>query len=87
MNSQVASAHRELRFNSDPDWPELPRIGGTQGLHRPEAIATGGERRAGARTMAIGVLTVGATADSIEVLRGLAWGFQTQAPDEIARTC
>ena len=83
----MASANRELRLNSDPDRPELPQIGGTQGLHRPEAVATGGERRAGARTMAIYVLTVGPTAHSIEALHGLTWGFQTQAPDGIARTC
>ena len=61
MNAQLASPRGELRFNSDPDRPELPRIGGTQGLYRPEAVATGGERRAGARTMAIGVLTMGLT--------------------------
>ena len=62
-----------------------PWISGTQGLHRPKDVATGGERRAGAGAMAIGVLTVGPTADGIEVLHGLTWGFQTQTPDGIAR--
>ena len=35
--------------------------------------------------MAIGILTVGPTADGIEVLHGLTWCFQTQTPDGIAR--
>lgn len=85
MNAQMASPRRELRFNPDSDRPKLPRIRGTQGLHRPKAVATGGKRRAGAGAMAIGVLTVGPTADGIEVLHGLTWGFQTQTPDGIAR--
>ena len=85
MNAQMASPRGEVRFYPDPDRPELPWIRGTQGLHRPKAVATGGKRRAGAGAMAIGVLTVGPTADGIEVLHGLTWGFQTQTPDGIAR--
>jgi len=66
MNAQMTSTRGELRLNPDPDRPELPWISGTQGLHRPKDVATGGERRAGAGAMAIGVLTVGPTADGIE---------------------
>ena len=85
MNAQITPSCGELRFNPNPDRPELPRIRGTQGLHRPKDVATGGERRTSAGAMAIGVLTVGPTADGIEVLHGLTRGFQTQTPDGIAR--
>ena len=79
----MTSTRGELRFNPNPARPELPRISRTQGLHRPKDIETGGERRASAGAMAIGVLTVGSIADGIEVLHGLTWGFQTQTPDGI----
>ena len=85
MNAQITPSRGELRFNPNPDQPEFLWISGTQGLHRPKDVATGGERRAGAGAMAIGVLTVGPTADGIEVLKGLSRGFQTQTPDGIAR--
>ena len=83
MNAQIASTRGELRFNPDPDRPELARISGPQGLHRSKAVATDGKRRRGAGTMAIGVLTVGPTTDGIEVLQRLARGFKTQTPDGI----
>ena len=85
MNVQMTSTRGELRFNPDPDRPELPWISGTHRLNRAKAVATDGKRRACAGAMAIGVLTVGPTADGIEVLHGLTWGFQTQTPDGIAR--
>ena len=75
MNAQMASPRGELRFNPNPDRPKLAWISGTQGLHRPKDVATCWERRAGAGAMAIGVLTVGPTADGIEVLHGLTRGF------------
>ena len=49
----MSSACWELRFNPNPDRPELAWIRGTQGLHRPKDVTTGGERRAGAGAMAI----------------------------------
>ena len=85
MNAQMTSTRGELRFNPNPDRPELPWISRAQGLHRPKDVATGGKRRAGAGAMAIGVLTVSPTADGIKVLHGLTWSFQTQTPDGIAR--
>ena len=71
MNAQMTSTRGELQLNPDLDRPELPWISGTQGLHRTKDVATVGERRAGAGAMAIGVLTVGPTADGIEVLHVL----------------
>ena len=34
MNAQISSTRGELRFNPNPDRPELAWISGTQGLHR-----------------------------------------------------
>ena len=78
VDAEMSSSGRKQRLESDPDGTEFRRVSGPERFDGTKAVAPCGQGRAGAGAMTISVLSMGPSADGIEV-QGFAGTVQTRS--------